>query len=197
MNLNELPSVSETKRNDEETTMTSSKQSRISALPAHLQELLYRRLSGQSERDTIPPAERTIPLPLSFAQQRLWFLNELEPGSSEYITPSALRLCGELDVGALSRALSGLVARHESLRTTFESVAGRGVQVVHPPYEVELPVLDLVGLVGEERGTELDRVLAREARRPFDLAVGPLLRVGLVAGCAGACAEFDVASHRD
>ncbi|MCA1681875.1 MAG: condensation domain-containing protein, partial [Actinobacteria bacterium] len=90
------------------------------------------------------------------------------------------RLCGELDVGALSRALSGLVARHESLRTTFESVGGRGVQVVHPAYEVELAVLDLVGLAEQERGTELDRVLAREACRPFDLAVGPLLRVGLV-----------------
>ncbi|MCA1671766.1 MAG: hypothetical protein LC799_06035, partial [Actinobacteria bacterium] len=79
--------------------MTSSKQSRISALPAHLQELLHRRLSGQSEQDTIPLAERTVPLPLSFAQQRLWFLNEFDPDSSEYITPSALRLRGELDVG--------------------------------------------------------------------------------------------------
>ena len=72
--------------------MTSSKQSRVSALPAHLQELLRRRLSGQSEQDTIPLVERTGPLPLSFAQQRLWFLNEFEPGSSEYITPSVLRL---------------------------------------------------------------------------------------------------------
>ncbi|MCA1681806.1 MAG: condensation domain-containing protein, partial [Actinobacteria bacterium] len=77
-------------------------------------------------------------------------------------------------------ALSGLVARHESLRTTFESVGGRGVQVVHPPYEVELPVLDLAGLADEERGTELDRVLAQEALRPFDLVCGPLMRVGLV-----------------
>ena len=106
--------------------------------------------------------------------------DRFEPDSSEYLTPSALRLRGELDVAALSRALSGLVARHESLRTTFESVGGRGVQVVHPPYEVELPVLDLVGLVDEERGTELDRVLAQEARRPFDLVAGPLMRVGLV-----------------
>ncbi|MCA1682074.1 MAG: condensation domain-containing protein, partial [Actinobacteria bacterium] len=111
---------------------------------------------------------------------RLWFLDEFDPGSGEYITPSALRLRGELDVAALSRALSGLVARHESLRTTFESVGGRGVQVVHPPYEVELPVLDLVGLAEGERGTELDRVLAGEALRPFDLARGPLLRTRLV-----------------
>ncbi|MCA1682224.1 MAG: condensation domain-containing protein, partial [Actinobacteria bacterium] len=128
----------------------------------------------------IPVASREGALPLSFAQQRLWFLNEFEPDSSEYITPCALRLCGVLDVGALTRALSGLVARHESLRTTFESVDGRGVQVIHPPYEVELPVLDLTGLADHDRRIELDRVLAQEALRPFDLARGPLLRVRLV-----------------
>ncbi|HEY6422704.1 MAG TPA: condensation domain-containing protein, partial [Pseudonocardiaceae bacterium] len=158
MNLNELPSVPETTMNGDEKTMTSSRQSRMSALPAHLQELLRRRLSGQSEQDTIPPTARTSPLPLSFAQQRLWFLNKFEPGSSEYITPCALRLRGGLDVAALGRALSGLVARHESLRTTFESVDGRGVQVVHPPFEVELPVLDLAALPELDRRAEVDRV---------------------------------------
>ncbi|MGH3782221.1 MAG: condensation domain-containing protein, partial [Pseudonocardiaceae bacterium] len=128
----------------------------------------------------IPVVSREGELPLSFAQQRLWFLNEFEPGSSEYVTPSALRLRGELDGGALGRALSGLVARHESLRTTFESVDGRGVQVVHRPYEVQLPVLDLAGLADGDRRVELDRVLAQEASRPFDLSRGPLMRVGLV-----------------
>ncbi|MDQ3989490.1 MAG: condensation domain-containing protein, partial [Actinomycetota bacterium] len=135
---------------------------------------------GSVPVSVIPVVSREGALPLSFAQQRLWFLNEFEPDSSEYITPLALRLRGELDVAALSRALSGLVARHESLRTTFESVQGRGVQVVHPPYAVELPVLDLVGLADEERGSELDRVLAQEALRPFDLAGGPLMRTRLV-----------------
>ncbi|MCA1681766.1 MAG: condensation domain-containing protein, partial [Actinobacteria bacterium] len=128
----------------------------------------------------IPVVAREGGLPLSFAQQRLWFLNEFEPSSSEYITPCALRLRGELDGGALSRALTGLVARHESLRTTFELVDGRGVQVVHAPSEVELPVLDLAGLAEEERRAELDRVVAQEALCPFDLAAGPLLRVRLV-----------------
>ncbi|HET9244794.1 MAG TPA: condensation domain-containing protein, partial [Xanthobacteraceae bacterium] len=119
-------------------------------------------------------------MPLSFAQQRLWFLSEFQPDSSEYITPSVLRLCGVLDSGALARALSGLVARHESLRTTFESVEGRGVQVVHPPGEVELPVVDLSGFSEGDRRAELDRVLAREAVCPFDLSCGPLMRVRLV-----------------
>ncbi|MCA1693923.1 MAG: condensation domain-containing protein, partial [Actinobacteria bacterium] len=126
----------------------------------------------------IPVVAREGGLPLSFAQQRLWFLDEFEPGGTEYITPSALRLRGELDGAALCRALSGLVARHESLRTTFELVDGRGVQVVHPPYEVALPVLDLAGVA--DRGAELDRVLAQEVSRPFDLSRGPLLRVTLV-----------------
>ena len=180
MNLNELPSVPQNTRNGEDTTMTSSRQSRISALPPHLQEQLRRRLSGQSRQDAIPPVDRTGQLPLSFAQQRLWFLNKFAPDSSEYITPSALRLHGELDVAALGRALSGLVARHESLRTTFESVDGHGVQVVHPPFEVELPVTDLTGLGEEERSIELHRVLAQETSCPFDLSHGPLMRVRLV-----------------
>ncbi|MCA1681775.1 MAG: amino acid adenylation domain-containing protein, partial [Actinobacteria bacterium] len=105
---------------------------------------------------------------------------EFQPDSSEYITPSALRLRGVLDGGALARALSGLVARHESLRTTFESVDGRGVQVVHPPCEVQLPVLDLAGLPEADRHAELDKVLAQEASRPFDLSRGPLMRARLV-----------------
>ncbi|MGH8963715.1 MAG: condensation domain-containing protein, partial [Actinomycetes bacterium] len=128
----------------------------------------------------IPVVSREGGLPLSFAQQRLWFLNEFQPGSSEYVSPSVLRLRGGLDSGALVRALSGLVARHESLRTTFESVQGRGVQVVHPPGEVSLPVLDLSGLAEADRRAELDRVLAAEAVRPFDLSRGPVLRARLV-----------------
>ncbi|MCA1681612.1 MAG: amino acid adenylation domain-containing protein, partial [Actinobacteria bacterium] len=137
-------------------------------------------VADYSAVSVIPVVSREGGLPLSFAQQRLWFLNEFEPDSSEYITQCPLRLRGVLDVGGLGRALSGLVARHESLRTTFESVDGCGVQVVHPPSEVELPVLDLAGLAEDERRGELDRVLAAEAGRPFDLARGPLLRVRLV-----------------
>ncbi|MCA1694103.1 MAG: amino acid adenylation domain-containing protein, partial [Actinobacteria bacterium] len=128
----------------------------------------------------IPVVSREDELPLSFAQQRLWFLNEFEPDSSEYITPLVMRLRGQLNGAALGRALSGLVARHESLRTTFESVAGRGVQVVHPSYEPQLPVVDLAGLAEEDRRIELDQVLAQEVWRPFDLSRGPLMRVGLV-----------------
>ncbi|MBV8997008.1 MAG: AMP-binding protein, partial [Pseudonocardiales bacterium] len=128
----------------------------------------------------IPIVPRDNELPLSFAQQRLWFLNEFEPDSSEYITPVALRLHGELDTTALTHALTALVARHESLRTTFESVDGRGVQVIHPPSPVQLPLLDLTDLDNNHRNTELERVLTEEALRPFDLAHGPLMRTRLM-----------------
>ncbi|HEY4461736.1 MAG TPA: condensation domain-containing protein, partial [Streptosporangiaceae bacterium] len=119
-------------------------------------------------------------LPLSFAQQRLWFLDQFEPGSAEYVVPSAVRLRGRLDVGALNAALTGLVARHESLRTTFDSVDGQGVQLIHPPYEVQVPVLDLSALADSQRDAELTTILAGECTRPFDLRHGPLMRTQLI-----------------
>ncbi|NJC74304.1 amino acid adenylation domain-containing protein, partial [Planosporangium thailandense] len=119
-------------------------------------------------------------LPLSFAQQRLWFLNEFEPDSGEYITYTGLRLRGALDVAALRAALTALVARHETLRTTFDSVDGRAVQRVHPAADVPLPVLDLSELPEVVCEAELRRILADESTRPFDLRHGPLLRPCLV-----------------
>ncbi|HMC03894.1 MAG TPA: condensation domain-containing protein, partial [Actinomycetota bacterium] len=136
---------------------------------------------GSGEISTIPVVDRQGPLPLSFAQQRLWFLDNFEPGSTEYITPTALALRGSLDVEALKVALDGLVARHESLRTTFDSVDGRGVQVVHEPSEVAIPVVDLSDLPEPQREAELSRILEEEAGTPFDLSRGPLLRARLVA----------------
>ncbi|MGI5499875.1 non-ribosomal peptide synthase/polyketide synthase [Lentzea sp. CA-135723] len=129
--------------------------------------------AGQEEYEVIPRAPREAALPLSFAQQRLWFLDQFEPESTDYLSPSLLRLRGQLDVHALSTALTALVARHESLRTTFETVDGHGVQVVHPPRPVEVPVLDVTE-------NELPEVLERECARPFDLARGPLLRPSLL-----------------
>ncbi len=135
------------------------------------------RAGGETE-SAIPAVPRDRALPLSFGQQRLWFLSEFEPEGAEYVTPTALRLRGELDADALRVALTALVARHESLRTTFEDVDGRGVQVVRPPYEVELPLTDLSGR--PEREAELAAVLGREAQEGFDLRTGPLVRARLV-----------------
>ncbi|MDQ4104259.1 MAG: condensation domain-containing protein, partial [Actinomycetota bacterium] len=160
--------------------MPSSQESRIAALPAHLQEALRRRLAGRAQRfDPIPPADRSQPLPLSFSQQRLWFLNKLQPGGTEYNSGIALRLRGRLHIPALTTAVQSLVARHESLRTTFEEVDGKGTQVVHPVVELAVPVVELpAGTATTD--AELDAVLSVEHRRPFDLQRGPLFRALLV-----------------
>ncbi|HJT03156.1 MAG TPA: amino acid adenylation domain-containing protein, partial [Pseudonocardiaceae bacterium] len=135
----------------------------------------------------ITAAERAGQLPLSFAQQRLWFLDEFAPGGAEYVSAFALRLRGDLNLDALSAAVSALVSRHESLRTTFETVDGRGVQVIHPPAPLPVTVRDLTALDQAEREVQLRDVLAAEASRGFDLAEGPLLRLGVV--------RIDTAEH--
>ncbi|HVR97061.1 MAG TPA: amino acid adenylation domain-containing protein, partial [Thermoanaerobaculia bacterium] len=123
----------------------------------------------------IVPVPREGDLPLSFAQQRLWFLDQLEPGSPAYNLPLAVRLTGELPAGLLERIFAEVVRRHEPLRTTFASRDGRAVQVIAPP-RVELPVLDL-SLVSESEALRLAR---EEAQRPFNLQSGPLLRLALI-----------------
>ena len=123
--------------------------------------------------------------PASFSQRRLWFLDRLDPGSARYNIPVRIRLTGAtgvLDPAALAAALSRIVARHEVLRTTFEERDGEPIQVIHPPYRVGLPVIDLssladpVGPQGDRTGAEADRLARAEAARPFDLARGPLAR---------------------
>ncbi|HEX6524117.1 MAG TPA: condensation domain-containing protein, partial [Streptosporangiaceae bacterium] len=157
--------------------MVSSQETRISALPAVLQEKLRSRLTGHARQsDRIRPTDRTGPLPLSFAQQRLWFINELEPGAGGYNSAVALRLTGALDLVALTGALQGLVARHESLRTTFDDVDGKGVQVIHPVAEFAVQMADLADAPEEA----LNQLLDSEYARPFDLRQGPLFRALLV-----------------
>ncbi|HLL48692.1 MAG TPA: condensation domain-containing protein, partial [Longimicrobiaceae bacterium] len=124
------------------------------------------------------------PLPLSFAQQRIWFLQELEPGSAAYNMPHPLRLEGALDVRALGRSLDALAARHETLRTVFGRAGGEPVQTVLPAGRVPLPVVDLAGLPSDAAHGETRRLAAAEAMRPFDLARGPLMRALLVRAAA-------------
>ena len=118
--------------------------------------------------------------PCSFAQERLWFLDQLFPGSPLYNIPAALRLSGALDVEALTRGLNEIVARHESLRTTIVAVDGQPLQFIDRRASVSLPVVDLGGLPQSEREGRARRLVEEEARRPFDLARGPLLRAGLL-----------------
>ncbi|NOK13568.1 amino acid adenylation domain-containing protein, partial [Corallococcus exercitus] len=128
----------------------------------------------------LKPAARTGPLPLSFAQQRLWFLEQLSPQGSLYNIPSLLKLEGHLDVAALEQALNALVLRHESLRTTFHAEEGRPFQRIIEAPVLPLPVVDLREVDAALREQEAWRLARAEAQRPFDLVHGPLLRVTLL-----------------
>ena len=131
---------------------------------------------------TLPllPVSRDKHLPLSFAQQRLWFLDQYEPNSSVYNMPRALRLSGSLNVAALEQSINEIVDRHEALRTSFSMVEGNPVQIIAPSLSLALPVVDLSDLTESERQDEAQRVAEDEAHRPFDLVRGPLLRVKLL-----------------
>ena len=156
--------------------MPSSRESRISALPAELREQLRLRLTGQATAsDTIAPAPRSGPLPVSFAQRRLWFIDDFQPGGANYHSALPLRLHGRLDVAALTTALNMLVERHESLRTTFEQAGGDAVQIIHPPSAMDVALVDLSATPGD-----LDGVLSTEYQGKFDLKRGPLFRALLV-----------------
>jgi amino acid adenylation domain-containing protein/thioester reductase-like protein len=135
----------------------------------------------------VPPiatAPRTAEMPLAFAQERMWFLQRLDPASPAYTLASAARLCGALDRGVLERCCAEIVRRHEALRTTFPEVLGQPVQTVQPFRGFALPVIDLHRLPPAEREAEALRLAVRERDRPFDLAAGPPLRIRLVAVAA-------------
>ena len=120
------------------------------------------------------------PAPLSFAQQRVWFLWRLDPAAAAYNMAGALRLRGRLEAGALRRAVREVVRRHEALRTRYEVAGGRVVQVVGEAVEVLAEVEELRAVGESEREAELERVLREEARRPFDLGAGPVVRCRLL-----------------
>ena len=158
-----------------------------------LSRLLEEEGFGAAAVASIP--RRTAPadgeIPLSFAQQRLWFLDRLDPDSSQYNLYSAFRFPARIAPDRLARALAEVVARHESLRTTFSEVAGRAVQIVHPvPARGEAPFVplrfaDLSALAEAPAETELQRIATGESRRPFSLSRGPLLRALLLRSAAG------------
>jgi acyl carrier protein len=129
----------------------------------------------------IAPASRGGPLPVSLAQQHLWLIDQIEPGTPLYNCSDALHLSGPLDVTALQRALTALVQRHEALRTTFDTIEGRPIQIVHAaPASHDLPLIDLSSLDERRREHEVQRLTDLDAHAPFDLRTGPLLRTKLL-----------------
>ncbi|HZG43377.1 MAG TPA: condensation domain-containing protein, partial [Longimicrobium sp.] len=147
---------------------------------ALLQKLLRQQAGHALEPGAIRPRAGGGAAPLSFAQQRLWFIDRLEPGSAVYNVPITWRLGGALDERALERALGEIVRRHEVLRTVFAEVDGSPVQVAAPFGGFALPVEDLSGLGEADREAAVGRRVGEEAWRPFDLAAGPLFRALLL-----------------
>jgi amino acid adenylation domain-containing protein len=151
---------------------TNELQKRMSTLSPEKRALLALRLRQRGEQFNT--------FPLSFAQERLWVIDRLGPGSSAYNIPIAMRMTGRLDVRALEGALTEVARRHEVLRTTYRTVDGEPMQAISPAAPVAVPVTDLCGLPGEEREARVMLLAEEEARMPFDLSAGPMFRAGLL-----------------
>jgi amino acid adenylation domain-containing protein len=128
----------------------------------------------------IPRVPRDGHLPLSFAQQRLWFLDQLDPGSSLYNAPWTIRMKGALRCDALQHALNQVVQRHEVFRTTFAAVDGMPYQVIAAERTLEVPVVDLGTVPAESQDAEVQRLMSEGVRQPFDLQNGPVFRASLL-----------------
>ncbi|HEY6804799.1 MAG TPA: condensation domain-containing protein, partial [Pyrinomonadaceae bacterium] len=143
---------------------------------AGLAQQIEQALEGRSglQLPPIRPVSRDVDVPLSFGQQRLWFIDQLKPGAVPYNIPTAVKLSGKLDREALQQTLTEVAKRHEVVRTSFHNRDGRAVQVIHPAAPVEMPFTDLSQLPEAEREAEVGRLARMEARQVFDLSQGPL-----------------------
>jgi amino acid adenylation domain-containing protein len=153
-------------------------------LPPKRRELLAKLLKRDGNNlatTTIVSLPReSAEIPLSFSQQRLWFLDQLEPGSHAYHIPVQLRLKGSLNLPALEKTFGEIVRRHEILRTSFPSLDGRPMQFIMPALPVRLPLVDLRGMEEPEREERMREIALEEIQRPFNLVTGPLLRLMLL-----------------
>src|SRR6185295_4005032 len=143
-------------------------------------QLCSRLLSARSPRAPLSHQKRPNRIPLSYAQQRLWFVDRLEGASTEYNIPQSLRLLGALDRDAMERAVNTIVQRHEILRTHFDDTGGQPAQVVKPELTIKIPLEDLASMEASEHPTAVITALRRDAAEPFDLSKGPLLRMRLL-----------------
>jgi amino acid adenylation domain-containing protein len=164
--------------------MSNLPHSRVAQLSAAKQALLAQRLQGRmlsvGEGQSIPRRLATHPARLSFAQQRLWFLHQLEPDSIAYNLPRSIRLTGALQVEILAQSFSEILRRHEVLRTTIQSMQGTPIPTVAATVPIHLPIVNLQPLAEQERAQTVKALTTQEAQHPFDLAQGPLLRLKLL-----------------
>ena len=154
--------------------------SRLAKLSPHERSLLRNRLRQSAGTSSAGAGARPCEFPLSFAQQRLWFLHQIAPEDSSYNIPAAFRLVGDLDLDVFRDCLREIVRRHEILRTRFVYRDGAAFQEVLPDLEIAAPCVDLSGLREERREEEARRRVEEQAREPFDLGKAPLLRALLL-----------------
>ncbi len=159
---------------------------KIANLSVEKRALLELKLKNKKNKNTHIPKKQTIPqrsnhdsLPLSFAQERLWFLEQLEPNNPFYNVPRKILLQGNLNQQVFQLALSEIVRRHEVLRTSFQTLNGTPVQVIHSEASIGINVVDLQKLPGRERETVLQQQIQKEAITPFNLEIAPLIRCSL------------------
>ena len=162
-----------------------SANSSVANMSGAKRDLLQRYLSGRinpkpTSRLLINRQAQDKPTQTSFGQERLWFIEQLLPGSAIYNLPIAVRLSTALDISILEKSLNEVVRRHETLRTTFATVDGQPKPVIAPNLRLIISVVDLSNVPQHERETTAGRLTNEEALRPFDLATGPLIRVSLI-----------------
>ena len=147
---------------------------------ALLEQRLKGKLKQKRQKQSIDKRPSDGPAELSFTQQRLWFLYQLEPDSPFYNIPMSVRLQSTLNIEALQHSLNALIERHESLRTTFSQSDNHPVQVIAPPFTLSLPLIDLQHLPEDEKEAQLQRLLTEEAQYTFNISQGPLIRAALI-----------------
>ena len=152
-------------------------------LTKHKTELILLLHQENADNGTDLPvikAERPQNLPLSFAQEQLWLLNQLEPENPFYNEQTSLKLHGQLNVVALEQSLNKIIARHEALRTNFRTINEQPIQVIADSLILSVPIVDLTKLPASEREIACQQLAITEANRPFDLASSPLIRASVV-----------------
>ncbi len=157
---------------------------RIANLSPEKQALLEKKLKEKkvttSRRRSIPRRDNPSVAPLSYAQQRLWFLNQLEPDSPSYNITQIFRVQGTLNIESLRKALNAIINRHETLRTTFKLEGEEPVQVISIKLTLDLPTIDINESPGKRRETKIRNIISDITQQPFDLTCGPLTRFNLV-----------------
>lgn len=139
-----------------------------------------RQSIGVPDAQTIPKRDITIPAELSFAQQRLWFLDELTPGNAAYAFCNIVRFNGEVNVACLEQSFNEIIKRHENLRTTFKVNQGIPYQDILDVIKLPFPKIDLIDVKEPEKEDELQKIALSDARKPFDLSNGPMIRTSFV-----------------